>query len=93
MLCEQSQRAHARISRHDYLLRGHDAVGAVPPPALRTKMALLVEELRRISARRRHLDRQLAWTEALWTIDQALAHGALGDLRTLEAGLKAYGQP
>jgi hypothetical protein len=61
------------------------------------KREVLVEELRRVSARRRNLDRQLAWAAPRWVIDQAVAHGAtvvyLEDLRTLEAGPKAHPGP
>jgi hypothetical protein len=72
-----------------------DLAAGAAPPALVAKREVLIEELRRIGARRRNLDRQVAWGAARWAVEQALAHDAtaiyLEYLRSLKAGPRAYG--
>ena len=42
LLRENGERVHRRISRHDDLLRGHDAAGTSPPAALVSKRKVLL---------------------------------------------------
>ncbi|MFC9299616.1 zinc ribbon domain-containing protein [Streptomyces sp. NPDC057011] len=50
---------------------------------------MIRDEIRRVSARRSHLNSALAWAAARWAVDQAIAAGAsvvyLEDLRSMEA--------
>lgn len=56
---------------------------------LDAKLACYAEEIERISARQRHLNRSLAWAGARWLVDQAQVNGATvvyaEDLRRMEA--------
>lgn len=60
-----------------------------PDPILIKKLLLLDIEIRRMSARQRNLNKQIAWTSARWLIAQAQASGATviygEDLRTMES--------
>ncbi|WP_251060508.1 transposase [Streptomyces sp. ISL-100] len=79
-----SERLHAKADHYQRLIDGH-----APDPALADKHAVLVEEIRRVSARRSNLNDALAWAAARWAVDQAIAAGAsviyLEDLRSMEA--------
>ncbi|MFD6344588.1 zinc ribbon domain-containing protein [Streptomyces roseolus] len=77
-----------RISEHLHTKTGHYA--RLSDPALNGKAERLVEEFRRVSQRRSHLNDALARSAARWAVDQAVATRAtviyLEDLRSLEAG-------
>jgi len=78
-LRKQSERLHSKT----------DQYARLADPALETKQAVLVEEIRRVSDRRSHLNDALAWAAARWAVDQAVTAGAtviyLEDLRSMEA--------
>ncbi|MGW3374314.1 zinc ribbon domain-containing protein [Streptomyces hydrogenans] len=77
-----------RIS--EYLHSKTDHYARLADPTLNSKAERLAEEVRRVSARRSHLNDALARSAARWAVDQAIAVGAtviyLEDLRSLEAG-------
>ncbi|MBT2397928.1 transposase [Streptomyces sp. ISL-100] len=79
-----SECLHAKADHYQRLIDGH-----APDPALADKHAVLVEEFRRVSARRSNLNDALAWAAARWAVDQAIAAGASviyqEDLRSMEA--------
>ncbi|MCW3819958.1 zinc ribbon domain-containing protein, partial [Micromonospora sp. DR5-3] len=82
-LRRHSERLHAKADHYTRLAGGnerHQLVG---------KLAVLRDEIRRVSDRRANLNAALAWAAARWTVDQAIAAGAsviyVEDLRSLEA--------
>ncbi|MFH8258014.1 zinc ribbon domain-containing protein [Streptomyces roseolus] len=79
-----------RLRRNsEYLHAKTDHYARLADPALDGRHAVLSEEIRRVSARRCHLNDALAWAAARWAVDQAVAAGAtviyLEDLRSMEA--------
>jgi hypothetical protein len=79
-----------RLRRHSERLHAKNGQYArLVDPALEAKVAALVEEIGRVSARRANLSDALAWSAARWAVDQAIAASAsviyLEDLRSMEA--------
>ncbi|GHF93977.1 hypothetical protein GCM10017667_25070 [Streptomyces filamentosus] len=76
-----------RVSEHLHARTDHYT--RLADPTLDGKHAVLTEEIRRVAARRSHLNDALARAAARWAVDQAVAAGAtviyLEDLRSLEA--------
>jgi hypothetical protein len=70
-------------------LLNHTPAPLQPPLALVNKHAVLVEERRRVSLKRTHLGREIAWAGATWLVDLAVASRAtviyVEDLRTMES--------
>ncbi|MCW3817926.1 zinc ribbon domain-containing protein [Micromonospora sp. DR5-3] len=82
-LRRHSERLHAKAD-HYQRLTGRDE-----QHQLASKLAVLRDEIRHLSARRSNLNAALAWAAARWAVDQAIAAGAsviyVEDLRSLEA--------
>ncbi|MER6477547.1 zinc ribbon domain-containing protein [Streptomyces filamentosus] len=76
-----------RVSEHLHARTDHYT--RLADSTLDGKHAVLTEEIRRVAARRSHLNDALARAAARWAVDQAVAAGAtviyLEDLRSLEA--------
>jgi hypothetical protein len=88
-LRRQGERLHARLDRCQILADGRARGGLPRSDALEASAASLRDEIRKVSARRSHLNDALAWAAARWTVDQAIAAGAtviyVEDLRSMEA--------
>ncbi|WP_431916019.1 zinc ribbon domain-containing protein [Nonomuraea jabiensis] len=83
-LRRHSEQLHAKADHYQRLIDGRR-----PDPVLAGKRALLAEEIRHVSKRRKYLNDALAWAAARWVVDHSIAAGAtaiyLEDLRSLEA--------
>ncbi|MGX1912000.1 zinc ribbon domain-containing protein [Streptomyces phaeochromogenes] len=81
-----SEQLHAKADQYQRLIGDTTSTTGHP---LHARHEVLREEIRRVSARRTHLNDALAWAAARWTVDQAIAAGAtviyLEDLRSMEA--------
>jgi hypothetical protein len=84
-----SERLYPKAEHHRRLIDGRARRQLSVDDTLTTRHAALVEELRRVSARRSNLNDALAAAAARWAVDQAIAAGAtvihLEDLRSMEA--------
>jgi hypothetical protein len=84
-----SEKLHAKADHHRRLVDGRARQQKAPDDTLTARHAGLVQELKRVSARRSHLNDALAASAARWTVDQAIAAGAtviyVEDLRSMEA--------
>jgi hypothetical protein len=88
-LRRQGEKLHARLDRCQVLAGGRTRRGLPRSDALEASAASLRDEIRKVSARRSHLNDALAWAAARWAVDQAIAAGAtviyVEDLRSMEA--------
>jgi hypothetical protein len=84
-----SEKLHAKAEHYQRLADGRARRQKTPDDSLTARQATLVQELKRVSARRSHLNDALAASAARWTVDQAIAAGAsviyVEDLRSMEA--------
>ncbi len=84
-----SEKLHTKTAQYERLKDGRERLQRTPDAVLEARNAVLAEELRRVNARRSHLNDALAVSAARWAVDQAIASGAtviyVEDLRSMEA--------
>jgi hypothetical protein len=84
-----SEKLHPKAAHYERLIDGRARQQLPADDTLTRRHAALIEELRRVSARRSNLNDALAVAAARWAVDQAIAAGAtviyVEDLRSMEA--------